>query len=100
MGYRNSMKTNYERGERMRNYSWQNKMVSDYNTKLKFSLDKYFSSTDGMEIMDEIQTEFIQIKKEERNRALFKKYEIEIESDDVNFIVNRSRVSPNNGNTP
>jgi len=100
LGYRNSMKTNYERGERMRNYSWQNKLVSDYNTKLKFNLDKYFSPNDGMAIMDEIQTEFIQIKKEQRNRALFKKYQKEIEPDDVKFIVSRSLLSPNYANAP
>ena len=87
------MKPNYEGDKRIRTYSWKNKMVSDDNTKFKFNLAKYFSANDGMEILDEIQTEFIRIKKEQRNRALFKKYQNELKPDDVMFIVSGSLTS-------
>lgn len=72
IGFKNSMNTNFERGERIRNYSWSNNIVTDYRTKRKFNLQKYFSGA-GFEMMEEIQEEYTHLKNCERNVALFKK---------------------------
>lgn len=88
------MKTTYERGERMRNYSWKNKIVNDYNTNLKFDLTKFFDSRAGMDILDEIHVAYLDIKLEERNRALFQKYSNEITQKDIDFILFKSWQRP------
>ena len=67
------MNTNFERGERIRNYSWSNNIVTDYRTKRKFNLQKYFSGA-GFEMIEEIQEEYTHLKNCERNVALFQKY--------------------------
>lgn len=73
LGFQNSMNTNFERGERIRNYSWSNNIVTDYRTKRKFNLQKYFSNA-GFEMIEEIQEKYTHLKNCERNVALFEKY--------------------------
>ena len=83
------MKTNFERGQRMRNYSWKNNLVQDFNTSLKFSLLKFWDINSGMEILDEIHTKFLNVKLAERNCALYRKYSKEISEADVKNILHQ-----------
>ena len=74
----------------MRNYSWKNKIVVDYNTQIKNSLHRFFDSVDGMGLLEEIQETFVQIQTENRNISLFKKYNREISAEDIDFILFKS----------
>ena len=89
-GYQESQKTNFERSERIRNYSYNNKIVVDYNTNLKFSLEQFLDTASGMEILDEIQTTFLDLRMEEKTLALFKKYLKETSPEDLDYILFKS----------
>ena len=81
MGWENKQKTKLERGERMRNYSWNNAIVTDYNIGQKFNLGSFFSPNESSEILESIAEEFNRIETCQKVESMFKKYKNDISSD-------------------
>ena len=89
LGWEDKQKTKLERGERMRNYSWNNNLVTDYNVGQKFNLGKFFDPKFSSEILEEIAEEYTRIETCHKVDSMFKKYKNEIDSDLTNEILSK-----------
>jgi len=81
LGWENKQKTKLERGERMRNYSWNNGIVTDYNVGQKFNLGSFFAPNESSEILESIAEDFNRLETRRKVESMFQKYKNEINSE-------------------
>ena len=82
---------NFDINERMRNYSWKNNLVVDYNIGRKIPLNQFFGDDAG-EILAEIGEDFLGYQAKEKVKRLFLKYQRDLKENDLQLIIKNAEI--------